>query len=163
MPVYGAETAGMSGMPMGGVAPLTPPLVTATTLPRAGFWIRIIALVIDVVLVAILAKFINELFPHSFRGPGPGMFVLVAVYGAVMWKLKGTTIGGIIFGLKVVRADGRELDWATAIVRALGCFVSLVIVGFGFIWIAIDDDKQSWHDKIAGTLVVRVPKGASLV
>ena len=80
-----------------------------------------------------------------------------------MWKLKGTTIGGIVCGLKVLRIDQRELDWATAIVRALGCFLSLVVGGLGFIWVAFDDEKQSWHDKIAGTTVVRVPKGVSLV
>jgi len=72
-------------------------------------------------------------------------------------------IGGIVFGLQVVRADGRPVDWSTAIVRALGCFLSLVVVGLGFIWIAFDDQRQGWHDKIAGTVVVRVPKGVSLL
>ena len=73
------------------------------------------------------------------------------------------TIGGIICGLQVVRVDGRPIDWATAIVRALGCFLSLAVVGLGFIWIAIDPDHQAWHDKIAGTVVVRAPKGTSLL
>ncbi len=80
-----------------------------------------------------------------------------------MWKLRGTTIGGIIFGLKVARLDDRPVDWATAIVRALACFLSLAVVGLGFFWVAFDDEKQSWHDKIAGTVVVRVPKGISLI
>ena len=87
----------------------------------------------------------------------------LAIYGAVMWKLKGTTIGGIVCGLKVVRVDNRELDWPTAVVRALACFLSLAVVGLGFIWVAIDEEKQSWHDKIAGTAVVVAPKGVSLV
>ena len=77
--------------------------------------------------------------------------------------MKGTTIGGVICGLKVVRLDERPVDWGTAIVRTLGCFLSLAVVGLGFIWVAIDDERQSWHDKIAGTTVVRVPPGASLV
>ena len=47
--------------------------------------------------------------------------------------------------------------------RALGCFLSFAVFGLGFIWVAIDDDRQSWHDKIAGTTVVRVPKGVSLL
>jgi uncharacterized RDD family membrane protein YckC len=80
-----------------------------------------------------------------------------------MWKIRGATLGGIICHLQVVRADGRELDWTTAIVRALGCFLSLVFLGLGFIWIAIDRDRQGWHDKIAGTLVVRTPKGVPLI
>ncbi len=90
-------------------------------------------------------------------------WVLLAVYGAVMWKLKGATLGGMICHLHVVRLDGRPVDWSTAIVRALGCFLSLFIAGLGFIWIAIDRESQAWHDKIAGTVVVRLPTGVSLV
>ena len=89
--------------------------------------------------------------------------LVLAIYGAVMWKLRGSTIGGIVFDLRVVRRDGRAVDWETAIVRALGCFLSLAVVGLGFFWIAFDDDKQAWHDKIAGTVVVRAPKGTPLV
>ena len=80
-----------------------------------------------------------------------------------MWKTKGTTIGGIVCGLKVVRLDDRPIDWPTAIVRALGCFLSMAVAGLGFLWVVFDADRQSWHDKIAGTTVVRVPKGTSLL
>jgi uncharacterized RDD family membrane protein YckC len=48
-------------------------------------------------------------------------------------------------------------------VRALGGFLSLIAAGLGFIWVAFDDEKQAWHDKIAGTTIVRVPKGTSLL
>jgi uncharacterized RDD family membrane protein YckC len=89
--------------------------------------------------------------------------VVLAAYGAVMWKLRGSTIGGIVFDLRVVRLDGREIDWATAIVRALGCFLSLAVGGLGFFWIAFDEAKQAWHDKIAGTVVVRVEKSIALL
>jgi uncharacterized RDD family membrane protein YckC len=93
-----------------------------------------------------------------------GWFPLgLAAYGAVLWKLRGATIGSIILGLKVVRADGRELDWATVIVRALGCFLSLAPAGLGFLWVAFDAEKQAWHDKIAGTWVVRSPRTQSLI
>ena len=89
--------------------------------------------------------------------------VVLAAYGAVMWKMRGSTIGGIVFDLHVIRTDGRPIDWQTAIVRALSCFLSLAVAGLGFIWIAFDDNNQAWHDKIAGTVVVRVPKGVPLV
>ena len=81
----------------------------------------------------------------------------------ILWATKGSTIGGIICGLKVVRLDDRPVDWGVAIVRALGGFLSLVVAGLGFIWVGFDDERQSWHDKIAGTTIVRVPKGTSLV
>jgi len=79
----------------------------------------------------------------------------------VMWKLRGSTVGGIVFDLRVVRVDGRPLDWETAIIRALGCFLSLAVAGLGFIWIAFDQSSQAWHDKIAGTVVVRMPNRGS--
>jgi uncharacterized RDD family membrane protein YckC len=114
-----------------------------------------LALFIDALLVGIVLSFL-----HNSRQIE---LIALAAYGAAMWKLKGTTIGGIICNLQVVRVDGRRIDWATAVVRALSCFLSLVVAGLGFIWIAFDEGKQSWHDKIAGTAVVRVPKGVSLL
>jgi uncharacterized RDD family membrane protein YckC len=144
-------------------APSVVPMVVAdTTLPRAGFWIRTGALILDVVLVGILLGVSHGVFPW-FVHAGPGMLPVLAAYGAIMWKLKGTTIGGIICGLKVVRGDNRPIDWPTAIVRGLGCFLSLFVIGLGFIWVAIDDEKQSWHDKIAGTIVVSTRGSVSLV
>jgi uncharacterized RDD family membrane protein YckC len=147
------STAGgsMSSAPAGSAGPTASP----TSLPRAGFFIRMGALLLDAVLVGILLHQIYE-------GTRFELLVL-ATYGAVMWKLKAATIGGIICGLQVVRLDGRPIDWPTAIVRALGCFLSLAVVGLGFFWIAIDSERQAWHDKIAGTVVVRAPKGVSLL
>jgi uncharacterized RDD family membrane protein YckC len=89
--------------------------------------------------------------------------LVLAIYGAVMWKMRGSTVGGIVFDLQVLRLDDRPVDWETAIVRALGCFLSLAVIGLGFLWIAFDAGKQAWHDKIAGTVVVRVRKGVPLV
>ena len=123
--------------------------------PRAGFWIRIAALLIDAILVGIVTSLVVD--------RGHVGLLLLATYGAVMWKLRGSTVGGIILHQQVVRADGRALDWPTAIVRALACFLSLAVAGLGFIWIAIDRDKQAWHDKIAGTIVVRTTPAPSLV
>ena len=114
-----------------------------------------VALLIDAILIGIVVHFLN----HGSHL----QLVALAVYGAVMWKVRGSTVGGILFDLQVVRLDSREMDWATAVVRALSCFLSLVVAGLGFLWIAFDTDKQGWHDKIAGTVVVRVPKGRSLV
>ncbi len=161
-----AETAA-TNVPVGASTPplpMAPVAVPPSTLPRAGFWIRTGALLLDIILIGLVVVFCVSLLPHKIRPAGPPQFLLaIAAYGAIMWKLKGTTIGGVVCGLKVVRLDGREIDWTTAIVRALSCFLSFVVCGLGFIWVVIDDDKQSWHDKIAGTTVVRVPKGMALV
>jgi uncharacterized RDD family membrane protein YckC len=113
------------------------------------------ALLLDVLLVGFLTSVLHPIF-HLHM-------LVLAAYGAVMWKLRGSTIGGIVFDLRVVRLDGREIDWETSIIRALSCFLSLAVAGLGFLWIAFDDAHQAWHDKIAGTVVVRVAKGVPLV
>ncbi len=138
-------------------AAMPPPVIAMApnvTLPRAGFWIRAAALLIDLILIGVI---FGPLSAGHLILPG------LAAYGAVMWKYKGTTIGGIVCGLRVVRLDDRPLDWPTTVVRALGCFLSLAVVGLGFVWVVFDSERQSWHDKIAGTVVVRPPRGASLV
>jgi uncharacterized RDD family membrane protein YckC len=139
-----------------------PPVISAATLPRAGFWIRVGASLLDVIMVAVLFGMLNGIFSWFFHVSGSFPFWF-AVYNVTMWATKGTTIGGIICGLKVVRLDDRPIDWGVAIVRGLAAFLSLVVAGLGFIWVAFDDDKQSWHDKIAGTTIVHVPKGTSLI
>ncbi len=129
--------------------------IAATAAPRAGFWIRMGALLIDIVLISVIVGVLDL--------SGDAWLVALAAYGALMWKIRGTTIGGLVCGLKVVRRDGAELNWDTAIVRALGCFLSMVVAGLGFLWIVFDEDRQAWHDKIAGTLVVRTVRPESLV
>jgi uncharacterized RDD family membrane protein YckC len=154
-----AAAPAQPAMPADQVPPvLTPPLVppplarvSEAALPRAGFWIRMVALILDVVLIGIVTN-MHDLFP-----------VALATYAAILWKLRGATVGDIIFGLKVVRVDGAPMEWVTVVVRALACFFSIIVVGLGFIWIAFDREKQGWHDKIAGTVVVRHPRSPSLV
>jgi uncharacterized RDD family membrane protein YckC len=129
-----------------GAAAATPAVTAA--LPRAGFWIRMAALLLDALLVGMVLGVLHH--SHNLE------LVALAAYGAIMWKVRGATIGGTVFDLRVVRLDGRAVDWETAIIRALGCFLSLAVAGLGFFWIAFDPAKQAWHDKIAGTVVVRV-------
>jgi uncharacterized RDD family membrane protein YckC len=149
-----AAGAAASASPAPGPGVTSAPGVTAA-LPHAGFWIRMAALLLDALLVGFLMGVLHRAFHMEL--------LVLATYGAVMWKLRGSTIGGIVFDLQVVRVDGRAIDWETAIVRALACFLSLAVVGLGFFWIAFDEAKQAWHDKIAGTVVVRVAKRVSLV
>ncbi len=131
----------------------TPPL-PYSSMPRAGFWLRAGAVLLDAILVGVVSNMLGmeDYFAMSF-----------AIYCVVMWKLRGTTVGGVVCNLKVVRLDDRPLDWSVAVVRGLGGFLSLAAIGLGFFWIAFDPERQAWHDKIAGTVVVRVPQGVSLI
>lgn len=123
-----------------------------SSLPRAGFWLRMAATVLDVILVALVTSMFSAAFVP-----------VLALYCFGLWAFKATTIGGIICGLKVVRVDDRPMDWKVALVRCLAAFLSFVVAGLGFIWVAFDPESQSWHDKIAGTTIVRVPKGVPLI
>ena len=158
-PVTGVVLPGAVVLP-----PVAPPVMPAATLPRAGFWIRLAALLLDVIIVAMICSLLSGfLSGGSHLRVKADLLPALAIYGAIMWQLRGSTVGGIVCGLKVVRLDDRPIDWGTAIVRALSCFLSLFVLGFGFLWVVFDDQRQAWHDKIAGTTVVRVPKGVSLV
>jgi uncharacterized RDD family membrane protein YckC len=156
-PATGAAAVGAGAAPATAApaAPAAPPVSLALE-NRAGFWIRTLALLLDVLLVLIVCHLLS-IPTHD------AMLLVVAAYGAVMWRLRGTTVGGIICGLRVVRLDGRAIDWPTAITRALASFLSLIVAGLGFIWVVFDAERQSWHDKIAGTVIVHAPRGTPLV
>ena len=109
---------------------------------------------LDVILVSILGSIVHV----AWLG-----FLIALAYFTGMWAWKGTTIGGIVIGLKVVRVDGDPVTFAVALVRALAAAFSIVVLFLGFLWIAWDAERQAWHDKIAGTVVLRLPRGTPLV
>lgn len=122
--------------------------------PRAGFGIRLGALALDVLLLGITAAFLNA--------DDGWFFLLVLAYHIGLWSWKGTTIGGIVCHLRVVRPDGRPVGFTEALVRGLSAIFSVVVAGLGWFWMIWDPGRQTWHDKIAGTIVVRVPEGVTL-
>ncbi|MEO7889691.1 MAG: RDD family protein [Vicinamibacterales bacterium] len=126
-------------------------------LPRATFWQRVAAGVLDVVLVALVFGALD-----IDNRPQLWFLTLLTAYHAAFWTWRGTTIGGIITHLHIVRTDGRPLSGGDAIIRGLSSVFSLLVLGLGFFWILRDPDSQAWHDKIAGTLVVRVPRSLPL-
>ena len=122
-------------------------------LPRAVFLERLAAFALDVVLVIMLVNIFD--FDHDWEGKG---LFLALVYHIGFWTWKGTTLGGIICQLRLVRVDGAMLRFADALIRGLTGIFSLAVVGLGFLWILRDPDKQAWHDRVAGTYVVKVPR-----
>jgi uncharacterized RDD family membrane protein YckC len=163
----GAPEPTAGGTPFEAARPIVPPLPppradvppppSAFTLgmaqyPRATFLDRAAAFGIDCVLVAVA----NSLLDWN-RNDGSWLFFLLLYYIA-FWAWKGTSLGGIIVGLKVTRTDGRELTFADALVRGLSGVLSLAALGIGCFWMLQDPERQTWHDKIAGTLVVKAPR-----
>jgi len=123
--------------------------------PRASFLDRLAAFALDVVLIAIANAFLGHV--QGQRDEGWFMFLVLAyMIGFTAWK--GTTLGGIICNLRVVRTNGGDLRFIDAVVRGLSSIFSLVALGIGCLWMLNDPERQMWHDKIAGTIVVKVPR-----
>lgn len=122
--------------------------------PRATFLDRLAAVALDFVLVGIAAAFLGF---DRFRGPGPFFFLLFA-YHLVFWGWRGTTLGGIICSLRIIRTSPAPLRFVDAVVRGLSSIFSVVALGIGYFWMISDPEHQTWHDKIAGTLVVKLPR-----
>ncbi len=133
-----------------------PPPVDPLTLERVGLGRRLAAAAIDLALLFFLSRFLPD-------GAGWMRWGLMIAYFAGLWVLRGTTVGGLILRIRVVRLDGRPLDVPTALVRSLGSFLSVAVLGLGYFWCAWDPERQTWHDKLAGTAVVQDPGLKSLV
>ena len=122
--------------------------------PRGGFIERAVAFVIDVALILILLNLLN-----GGRRYDDDIFIpLLLAYHVGFWTWKGTTVGGIILQLRLVRVDGERLRFIDTLVRGLSGIFSIVALGIGYLWMLRDSQHQTWHDKIAGTYVVKVPR-----
>ena len=147
--------AATASAPAASDPPLMPGAVSAAdyiSMPRAGFWLRTCATVLDVLLFVFVLIVSHE-----------KALLFWLVYHVAMWAWRGTTVGGMVVGIKLVRLDGRPVDVGVALVRAAAAIFSGLVLGLGFFWAGWDRGKQSWHDKIAGTVMVTVPKGMPLL
>ncbi|MGI9332370.1 MAG: RDD family protein [Gammaproteobacteria bacterium] len=82
------------------------------------------------------------------------IFPLVAIM--MFWHYKGATPGKMAFNARIVDArDGSKLSAGQIVGRYFGYIPSFLVVGLGCVWIGWDARKQGWHDKLAGTVVVR--------
>jgi uncharacterized RDD family membrane protein YckC len=162
MPAFGAPGASAS-VAAAASAPPEPavsfaPSATAATAvdlalyPRASFLDRTAALALDVVLVAI----VNSVMRYPWSDGGFLVVVLAYQIGFLAWR--GTTLGGVICGLRVVRTTGAELRFVDAVVRELSSVFSMAALGIGCLVMLNDPERQTWHDKIAGTVVVKMPR-----
>ena len=99
-------------------------------------------------------------------GAGAGLGTLIVLLGVVVaflwkpffWSRGGQTPGYKLLGMRVVRArDGGPVSFGTGILRMIGYIINDIIFGIpiGFIWAGFDAQKQGWHDKLAGTVVIQ--------
>jgi uncharacterized RDD family membrane protein YckC len=138
----------------------------APELEYVGFWPRVWASLIDSVLVMMICGpllywvYGPEYFLVEGLIAGPADFliswILPAVAVVLFWMYRQATPGKMAIGARIVDARTGEPPPAGRLaIRYLGYFVSTVPLGLGLLWVAFDARKQGWHDKLAGTVVVR--------
>ena len=146
----------------------------------AGFVSRFLAFVIDVIVisvfmlifhasVAVVLSFFNINVGvllesgNSFVKTATAVFIIFNLLFSVFvwvfyfvgaWTLVGQTVGKRVLGLKVVSLDGSLPVFKQALVRYAGYWLSALPFFLGFLWVLADDERRSWHDKIAHTCVI---------
>jgi uncharacterized RDD family membrane protein YckC len=162
----------------GGAPQWVPPMPMAAPGPApglqyAGFWIRFASYLIDVIPIGIVGGILNVAtgtgYACGFRGTtayqcnaGTGYigswvgFLILGVYWVLTWSLLGASLGQKALGMHIVNAlNGERIDIGKAVIRYIGFVISAIPFALGLIWAGFDPRKQGWHDKIAGTYVVR--------
>ncbi|MCE8023276.1 MULTISPECIES: RDD family protein [Halomonadaceae] len=142
-------------------------------LEYAGFWVRTGATIIDAILLMMVTfPVLISIYGWGYFDPnlygfvaGPADFliswVLPAIGIVLFWVYKQATPGKMAVSVKVVDArTGNSPSVGQAMGRYLAYILSSLPLGLGFLWVAFDGKKQGWHDKLAGTLVVREAKNA---
>jgi len=144
-----------------------PPVpIQAAVFPYGGFWIRLVAYLIDSFLltgawVAALASAgtANLGEPADWGLLFWGLYLLwlflTLAYYIVLPPTLGATLGKLAVGYHIVGRDARHVGYGRAAGRCFAQIVSAIVLCLGYVWIGFDLYKQGWHDKIAGTFVIR--------
>jgi uncharacterized RDD family membrane protein YckC len=145
---------------------VAPGVELSDELEYAGFWIRVWASLIDTILIILIiiplliaiygveyldsSKFIQGYWDFLLN------WILPAIAVIVFWIYRSATPGKMIFKLKIIDAvTGEKPSTMKFIGRYLAYYVSTLPLLMGLFWVAFDKKKQGWHDKLAGTIVVR--------
>jgi len=148
--------------------------VHSPELEYVGFWLRVWATVIDSVLVAVILTPLLRFYGGDtswfdmYTSTAPSELLLNTILPAIaiiiFWATRQATPGKMAIGASIVDADtGKRPTTAQFIGRYFAYYVSTIPLFLGFVWVGIDPRKQGWHDKLAGTVVVRARRGTESV
>jgi uncharacterized RDD family membrane protein YckC len=148
--------------------------VDSPELEYVGFWLRFWAFIIDsilsmLILIPIYRAYQGGDYWSDILSPTrPSEELIELVFSALavlaFWLTRQATPGKMAIGASIVDADtGKRPTSAQFVGRYLAYYVSMIPLFLGFAWIGIDMRKQGWHDKLAGTVVVRPRRGAGTV
>jgi uncharacterized RDD family membrane protein YckC len=120
-----------------------------------GIWPRFVSSIIDGAVISIFFSHRTQVFRNGHWVQAGSSGWIDMLYAAILIAVFSATIGKMIMGLQVVRTDGSKVDFGRALLREFAKILSGLALGLGFLWAAFDEKNQTWHDKIADTLVVR--------
>jgi len=118
----------------------------------AGFLQRIVGYIIDAIIISLP---LSILFQNNATVNNLIQLVVWTAYYVWMLGKYGQTVGKMVMKIKVVKEDGSSLSYSDALIREIASYLSAVVLLLGFFWVLWDAKKQSWHDKIAKTIVVK--------
>lgn len=134
----------------------------STAVNYASFGARFVALFIDGVILGI----INFILGAIAAPLGDSAASLVSMLGTLIgWAYfiyldvaQGATLGKKVMHLRVQKTDtGENLNYVEAFLReVVGRILSSIVLFLGYFWMLWDDKKQTWHDKVANSVVVKV-------
>ena len=122
--------------------------------PRASFGIRFVGALIDGILLGIIGAIITTIF-RPVIGSVLNIILGLAYYAYLEGSPSGQTIGKKAMNIRVIDfATGGAIGTTRGLIRYLGRLLSSIPCGLGYFWMLWDSEKQTWHDKIAATVVV---------
>ena len=122
--------------------------------PRANFGQRLLASLVDSVLLGILGSLIRALMDDqvaSFINFLIGLAYIVYLEGST----SGQTVGKKLLNIRVVDFDtGGPIGYGRAAIRYVGRILSAIPCLLGYFWMLWDKERQTWHDKLSTSVVV---------
>jgi uncharacterized RDD family membrane protein YckC len=125
---------------------------------RAGFWRRFAAALIDGILIGIVSAILGAA-TNATTGRAIGGLIGIVYFVFLEGSSSGQTLGKRALGIRVYDFRGGTADgigYGRAIIRYFGRIVSALPILLGYFWMLWDSEKQTWHDKFAGSVVVPV-------
>ena len=116
---------------------------------------RFIALIVDAIVLGVITWLIGLVIGDANTGGLAGFAIGVGYQWYFLTTQDGQTPGKKMLGIRVIKANGAPLTFVDVLVRYIGYFINSAILMLGWIWAIFDEGNQGWHDKLAGTYVVR--------
>ena len=130
-----------------------PPAGTGPSGPRASFGRRLVAALIDGILIGIVGGIFYAI--STTLGYVVQILLTVAYLTYLEGSPSGQTVGKKAMGIRVIDfRTGSSIGYGRAFIRWIGRYVSAIACLLGYFWMLWDKEKQTWHDKVATTVVV---------